>query len=156
LAGLFDGSRAWRSESWPQHLVRLAALLTGVGLVGRALLLSQDWLRGWGGAFYMGTVGGCIICCVALSTWGHLRGRVRVAREYALHTCALLLLPVTFHGLEAAFLGVGFPYEDAFLSAGVVASSFNLSMSYYYTVYAARRGGADRQPRPVIGATLAA
>jgi len=36
---------------------------------------------------------------------------------------------------QSLFLSVGFEWEDAILSASVVATSLNLSCSYYYTVY---------------------
>jgi len=49
-----------------------------------------------------------------------------------------MLVPVTVGVGQTLFLWAGFGWEDAFLSAAVIATSLNLSFSYYYTVYGAR------------------
>lgn len=116
----------------------LGWVLATAGGAGLAFGFGMDGVAGWGSSVYW------LACALALGILGTLRlysaarGRLRQVREFALHILALALTPVTFLALQACFLAAAFSWEEAFLSAGVVATSINLSFSYYYTGYGKR------------------
>jgi hypothetical protein len=113
-------------------------LAAAVGHIGRSFALGSDWIRGWGGAFNEGVIGFCLLGLASVALVGLLRRDLRLAREYAIHCWMVLSIPVTASLIQALFLWFAFSFEDAYLSAAVVASSLSLSASYYYTVYGSR------------------
>lgn len=126
----------------------LGWLVASAGWVGQALGFGMHGVSGWGSSVYW------LACALAMVVLGTLRlhsarhGRLRKVRELTLHIFALALTPLTFLVLQACFLAAAFTWEDAFLSAGVLATSINLSFSYYYTGYGLRNA-APRTARGV-------
>jgi len=116
-----------------------------VGWLGIAHGFGVDGIRGWGSAvFYL--VMACSIGILLIFWLRDLwRGDRSSLREFTLHIIALSLSPVTIWILQTAFLWAEFSWGDAFLSAAVVATSLNLSFSYYYTVYAQKTEESEQR-----------
>jgi hypothetical protein len=131
-------------------------LAVGVGHLGRAMSLGSSWIRGWGGAFNEGIVGVCILGFAVVALIGLLRRDLRLAREYAIHCWMLVNIPVTASFVQGLFLAFEFSFTDAYLSAAVVASSLNLTGSFYYTLYGSRpaplSAAVEEEAAPSLGA----
>ena len=140
----------------PHHANRTLPVLFGLSILcacagwfGLAAGYGTEGVRGWGSAIYWGTVATSMLILFAFWGWGLTTGHARRVREFTLHLYALALTPLTVGLMQWAFLRGGFPWGDAFLSAGVTGTSFNLSLSYYYTVYGSHAPSPSPEaPRP--------
>ena len=121
-----------------RHLMVGGVLAACMGWLGLAHGFGMDGPGGWGASVYWVVLASTSLLFLALHLHSLRQGALRQAREFVLHLCALMLVPVTVGVGQTLFLWAGFGWEDAFLSAAVIATSLNLSFSYYYTVYGAR------------------
>ena len=119
------------------HLLTFSALtLTSATLwLLKADALGRDGVAGWGSAVFWGALAFATFSLLTLWAVALRQGAVRQLRELTLHLYALSLSPLLLTIMQASFLGFGFTWTDAFLSAAVASTSIALSGSYYYTVY---------------------
>ena len=121
-----------------RYLMVGGVLATCIGWLGLAHGFGMDGPGGWGASVYWVVLASTSLLFLMLHLNSLRQCSDRQAREFVLHLCALMLVPVTVGVGQTLFLWAGFGWEDAFLSAAVIATSLNLSFSYYYTVYGAR------------------
>jgi len=128
-------------------------VLAVVGWLGSAHGYGAVGVGGLGASTYWSALAVAVLTLG--SFWLHAvwNRRLRASRELTLHLYMLAWAPVTQGLLQWGFLWLGFTWEDAFLSAAVMAPPVNLSVSYYYTVYGARSAAnvglaADLVDRP--------
>ena len=128
-----------------EALFTLGWLLACAGWVGLALGFGMDGISGWGSSVYWLALATGMMVFGGVRTHSVWTCQARQVREFTLHMYALALTPLTFGFLQWCFLANQFSWDDAFLSAGVLATSVNLSFSYYYTGYGCRAFVSDRE-----------
>ena len=116
----------------------LALMFSGLGWMGCAQGYGIDGVGGVGAASYWATLTVATASLGALWVYARHRQQARQVREMTLHLVMIAWAPITQGVFQWGFLWAGFSWEDAFLSAAVMAPPLNLSVSYYYTVYGAR------------------
>jgi hypothetical protein len=121
-----------------ETLFTLGWMMACAGWVGLALGFGMDGISGWGSSVYWLALASAMMLLGGVRTHCLWTRQARQVREFTLHMYALGLTPLTFGLLQGCFLASQFSWDDSFLSAGVLATSINLSFSYYYTGYGSR------------------
>ena len=90
----------------------IAACFVGFAHLIRANMFGTNWIRGWGGSVFEGTMGTLLIICTITTLVMTIKGDERSAREFNLHSLGVLLIPFGHYIGTWVFVKVGFGFED--------------------------------------------